>query len=157
MHILMPRASQGGFPVRFKIALGHLGLPQGLLVSLRGALEFPPEVENDPTWLQSSSKSSHVGMKIFHFQSIKCNSLSAVPIHITSSSHPRLSLWNDFNICIYDLIMTHDIWPLAFGLWPLVCGLAFGLASASASAGSAKRLQFRLILHFSGRYTICGS
>ena len=80
MHILRPGGSQGGLPVRFKIALGHLGLPQGLPVPLRGALEL--EVENDPTWLQSSSKSSHVDIKIFHFQSIKCNSLSAVPIHI---------------------------------------------------------------------------
>ena len=38
--------------------------------------------------------------------------------------------------------MTHDIWPLAFGLWPLVCGLAFGLASGSAAAARAKRKQF---------------
>ena len=38
--------------------------------------------------------------------------------------------------------MTHDVWPLVFGLWPLMCGLAFGLASASASAGRAKRFQF---------------
>ena len=49
MHIQKPGASQGGLLDRFKIALGHPGLPQGLPVPLRGALEPPPEVENDPT------------------------------------------------------------------------------------------------------------
>ena len=98
MHIQKPGASQGGFLDRFKIALGHPGLPQEPPCTLPRCSGGHPEVETGPTWLQSSPKSDHLGMKIFNFQSIKRNSTSAPRSTSTSYSHPHFSLWNDFNI-----------------------------------------------------------
>ena len=82
MHILRPGGSQGDLPVRFKIALGHPRLPQGRPVRLRGALDPLPQQKTTPLGTKSSSKSILLATKIFHFQPIKCNTVSAVPIHI---------------------------------------------------------------------------
>ena len=125
-----------------KSPLGTQGCPRAVLYASevpwtpsrgRKRPHLAPKVLQKVSFWQQKSFIFNPSNAILYLQSLSTS---------TSSSHPHLSLWNDFNICIYDLIMTHDIWPLAFGLWPLVCGLAFGLVSASASAGRAKRFQF---------------